>query len=277
MVETTNRASHTCRNCGHSLDGPFCTECGQAERDGHPPTVGHFFHDLVHEFLHLDGTIFRTLKALFFQPGKLTQEYWAGHVVSWIRPIRLFLVIAAIHLLVSTGVGPLNFLARLNRAANGSLHFDVYTSPSQIAASRAKPVPEKQQREFFEKFEKAYDSIRYSSFLVFGLASWLLYRRRQPYFVNHLIAGLHFYSFWYALAVLASLPAKLLPELSGLNLLNYLSFVYLFLALRRLFHERWPLRLVKTLALIVVLLVTELALALAASSWVMHNSMLEFG
>lgn len=272
MVETTNPAGHACRNCGRHLDGPFCAECGQAERDGHPPSAGHFFHDLVHEFLHLDGTIFRTLKALFFQPGKLTQEYWAGHVVSWVRPIRLFLVIAAIHLLISTGVGPLNFLVQLNRAANGSTHVDVYTSPSQLAASSAKAIPEERQREFFHSFQKAYDSIRYSSVLVFGLASWLLYRRRQPYFVNHLIAGLHFYSFWYALSVLVSVPVKLMPGVPGLNLLNFLSFIYLFLALQRLFPEHWFLRIVKTLALVVVLMTTELALALAASSWVVRHS-----
>jgi hypothetical protein len=265
MTETPHAAAQACRNCGRILEGPFCAECGQAERDGHPPSVAHFFHDLVHEFVHVDGTIFRTLKALFLQPGKLTEEYWAGHVVAWVRPIRLFLVIAAIHLLVSTGVGPLNFIVRLNRAANGNLNFGVYTNTSQFSNQTGTPVSEEQQRVFFEKFEKTYDAIRYSSVLVFALASWLLYRRYQPHFVNHLIAGLHFYSFWYSLAVLASFVVRWQPQLSALNLL---SAVYLFLALRRLFPERWYLRLIRTVVLFAILLITELALGMIAGGWV---------
>ncbi|HME07598.1 MAG TPA: DUF3667 domain-containing protein [Bryobacteraceae bacterium] len=269
MVETPHSTGSSCRNCGHTLTGPFCSACGQAERDGHPPRVGHFFHDLVHEFLHVDGTIFRTLKALFFQPGKLTEEYWAGHVVAWIRPIRIFLVVAAIHLLVARGVGPLNFQVHLERAPNGGLNVHIDSDLRQApAASQAGAVPDEQRREFFEKFEKTYDAIRYSSVLIFAFVSWVLYRKRQPSIVDHLIAGLHFYSFWYSLAVVAGLLARLQP---AFNYLAMLSVVYLFLALGRLFHERWLPRLIKTLGLFAMLLLTELALGLAAGAWVTRS------
>ena len=105
--------------CGAALTGEYCAACGQAEHDGHPPTIAHFAHDLTHEFIHVDGKIFNTLKALFFQPGRLTQEYWAGHIVSWVRPICIFLIIAGLHLLLSSGVGPLNFRVQLERSPDG--------------------------------------------------------------------------------------------------------------------------------------------------------------
>jgi hypothetical protein len=266
MADTTHPVSHTCRNCGHTLDGPYCSECGQSEHDGQSPSVGHFFHDLVHEFVHVDGKIFATLKALFFQPGKLTAEYWAGRVNSWVRPIRLFLVIAAIHLLISNGVGPMNFAVQLERGSKGDLSVSIHNNLEQISSRKGQtPVPEDQRREFFEKFEKVYDTIRYFSVLLFALGSWLLYRRQQPYFASHLIAGLHFYSFWYSIAVLASLLERLQPIFNGLT---FLSCVYLFLALGRLFHEHWVLRLVKTLTLFAIVLAAEGALALAAALWV---------
>jgi hypothetical protein len=266
MSGIEHSASHTCRNCGHALGGPYCSACGQSEHEGHPPTLGHFFHDLVHEFLHVDGTIFRTLKALFFQPGKLTEEYWAGRVVSWIRPVRLFLIVVALHLLVSTGVGPLNYQLTLERKANGELHFAFGTDVQQIDARAGNtPLPEAERREFFEKFGHAYAAIRYTSVLAFALASWLLYRKRQPYFVSHLIAGLHFYSFWYAFAMLISVAARWSPEW---NKLTALTAVYLFLALGRLFHERWYVRLGKTIVLYAFLLVVEAGLGLAAGAWV---------
>lgn len=260
----------TCRNCGHALSGAYCSNCGQAEHDGHPPTIGHFFHDLVHEILHVDGTIFRTLKALFFQPGKLTEEYWSGRVVSWIRPVRLFLIVIALHLLISTGVGPLNYQLALERKPNGSLHFSVGTD-GQVVNTRAgdTPVPEAERREFFEKFGHVYAAIRYTSVLAFALASWLLYRRRQPYFVSHLIAGLHFYSFWYAFAMLVSLAARWSPEW---NKLMALTVLYLYLALGRLYRERWYARIWKTIVLYVFLLAVELGLGIAAGAWVARQA-----
>jgi len=262
MADTAHAAELLCRNCGHSLSGAYCAACGQAEHDGHPPTLGHFIHDLVHEFLHVDGTIFRTLKALFFQPGKLTEEYWAGHIVSWVRPVRIFLIVVALHLLISTGVGPLNFQLVATKSPAGDLHLSVANGGKVPDMPKGNvPVTAEQHREFFEKFEKAYALIRYSSVLLFALAAWLLYRRQQPYFVNNLILGLHFYSFWYLLAMLASVLGR---WSFGLNNLSLLAPVYLFLALGHLFHERWYVRLFKTLALYVFLLATELGLALAA-------------
>ena len=83
-----------------------------------------------------------------------------------------------------------------------------------------------------------------------------------------MIAGLHFYSFWYSLAVVASLPARWHPVFNGLNML---SSVYLFLALGRLFQEHWLLRILKTLALFALVLTTEGALGLAAASWVSRH------
>jgi len=67
-------------------------------------TIGHFFHDMIHEFAHVDGKIFRTLQALFFQPGRLTEEYWRTRLFVG-QPIRLFLIIVALQALVSSGQG----------------------------------------------------------------------------------------------------------------------------------------------------------------------------
>jgi len=269
MLETAHPVGEeTCLNCGHVLDGPFCASCGQAAHDGRHPTLAHFFHDLVHEFVHVDGTIFRTLKELFLQPGKLTEEYWAGHIVAWVRPIRLFLVIAALHLLLSPGIGPLNLVPYLTRDAKGNVNI----MADSVSQGRTSNVPEEQQRQFSEKLEKAYHLVRYTPVLVFALGSWLLNRRRKPYFVSHLISGVHFYSFWYLLALLLSLPSRVAPGFDRLNYLNVVSIVYLFLAQRRLFQEGWFVRTVKTVALFELLIVAEAALALAAIWWAMHET-----
>jgi hypothetical protein len=55
-------------------------------------------HDLLHEFFHmfwhLDGKFFTTLHHLLI-PGKLTIEFFKGHVKRYAHPIQLFLVLGA--------------------------------------------------------------------------------------------------------------------------------------------------------------------------------------
>ena len=264
-----------CRNCGAVLHGAYCSVCGQAERDGHPLTVRHFLHDLFHELLHIDGKIFRTLGLLFFRPGKLTEEYWAGRVSSSIRPIRIFLFMVFLHVLISPGEGPLNHQAIATKSSAGELRVNIAGGviDSEAVASYLPWYAEQEERtlaseeereKFAHEFEKIYAVIRYTSVLSFALAAWLLYRRQQPYFVYHLIGGLHFYGFWYAIATLASLPARLDP---WWNYLSLLAFPYLFLALRRLFPERWYVQMTKTIVLYLFVNLTELGLGYAATLW----------
>jgi hypothetical protein len=256
----------TCRNCGRVLTGAYCAACGQPERDGHPPTIAHFFHDLIHEITHVDGKIFRTLQALFFQPGKLTEEYWAGRSYSWVRPVRVFLIIAALQALISSGQGPLNHQVRVNRSATGDLSVNIASDILRLE-DKEEHIPASQQElsEFSHEFEKVYGRVRYSSVLVFAILSWSFYRRQQPWFVSHLVAGLHFYSFWYAIALLVGLPARVDPVWNNLTLL---SAVYLFLALRRLFPERWYVTMAKTVAIYSIVFFTEVSLGYAVAKWI---------
>src|SRR5665213_1796905 len=147
--KTAHVTREKCRNCDHALTGPYCAACGQAERDGHPPTLGHFFHDLVHEFAHVDGKIFRTLFALLFQPGKLTEEYWAGRIYSWVRPIRLFLIVVALQALVSSGQGPLNHQVRVDRSIEGDLSVNIASDVLRFEGKEEHvPASEREVSEF---------------------------------------------------------------------------------------------------------------------------------
>ena len=58
----------SCRNCGNSLTGAYCAQCGQKRMDG-PPTVREFLHEAAEDILNWDGKLMRTLRLLFFHPG----------------------------------------------------------------------------------------------------------------------------------------------------------------------------------------------------------------
>jgi hypothetical protein len=253
--------SEHCRNCGQALQGHFCAQCGQeAHAATGEPTLSHFLHDLTHETLHVDGKIFRSLRALFLEPGRLTREYWDGHIVAWVRPLRLFLIAAAIHLLLaSQTVGPFNFRAHGYRNAQGDRA--MYYTQTTKAKPRAgyAPLSPAEIQQHTRVFQTRYNSIRYSSVLVFAGLSWLLLRRRQPYFIQHLVLALHFYTFVYAIGAPGSFHEWL--AVAGIPL----TAIYQLLMLRRLFRFSWPQALGRTVLLFPGLLLIESLLMIATS------------
>ena len=264
------REDVSCLNCGASADGAYCPSCGQSTHEGREPTLGHFLHDLFHEVAHLDGKVFRTLRALVLEPGRLTEEYWRGRIGQWIRPIRLFLVAAALHFLASTGVGPLNLQVLLERDPGGEFSVSIASEPSSMAGKNGRvPATAAEHDAFQEKFRHRYAQIRYFSVLIFAGVSFLVYRQRQRFFVNHLIGSLHFYALWYLIAIGANELLRLDSRLSGLGMLA--SAVYLWVALRRLYKESWPTSLAKAMLLIAALGLIELLLGLVAASWVVRD------
>lgn len=101
----------SCRNCGEPLssDATYCPKCSQKYTDGKIP-IWQLLQELMESFFNLDSKIFRTLAALFI-PGKLTIEYFKGKHVTYVPPVRIFLVMAIFHFAIIGFVGgdALNF------------------------------------------------------------------------------------------------------------------------------------------------------------------------
>jgi hypothetical protein len=87
---TSVAASNPCLNCATNVQLEYCPECGQREIDP-DPTLREFAHELAEEFLHWDGKLVTTFRALLLKPGLLTQEYLGGRRVRYISPLRLYL------------------------------------------------------------------------------------------------------------------------------------------------------------------------------------------
>ena len=82
-----------CRNCGAAAPGAYCPNCGQ-ETTLALPRVRELLREAAGRYVALDGRMWRTLIGLFFRPGFLSNEYFAGRRRSYIRPARLFLVLS---------------------------------------------------------------------------------------------------------------------------------------------------------------------------------------
>lgn len=83
---------HLCQSCHCSIEANehFCSVCGQ-KKITQPATFKELYQEAFSNVFSIDSKLTRTLFPLFFQPGKLTNEYLAGKRNLYYTPIKLFL------------------------------------------------------------------------------------------------------------------------------------------------------------------------------------------
>lgn len=126
-----------CSNCGAELHGPHCYSCGQPVKGMIRP-LSSMMHDVADTIFNIDSRIFRTLLPLYFRPGYLSNEYFAGRRVRYVTPFRLYFFLSvAAFLLMQIG------LDSSFDAAKDAIHFgDVNTemararTPEDVIAKR---------------------------------------------------------------------------------------------------------------------------------------------
>lgn len=81
--------SDLCKNCGVSIDTPFCSQCGQTVKV-EVPTIKTFIHDSFVAVISYDAKVWRTLRKLVTEPGQLTVDYVEGRRISLVTPVSLY-------------------------------------------------------------------------------------------------------------------------------------------------------------------------------------------
>ncbi|MGI4747557.1 MAG: DUF3667 domain-containing protein [Janthinobacterium lividum] len=80
-----------CLNCGATLCGMWCHQCGQKAGPQHRSLL-HLGAELFETLTHADSRFWRTLTRLVWRPALLTRDYLEGRRAREIPPLRLFLV-----------------------------------------------------------------------------------------------------------------------------------------------------------------------------------------
>jgi hypothetical protein len=101
--EAAPPAPEPCANCQAPLQGPFCSGCGQEARHS-ARSLRTLLHEVFESLTSLDGRVWRTLKALLFRPGLLTNEYLADRRARYLPPFRLYLVISVLFFAIGSSI-----------------------------------------------------------------------------------------------------------------------------------------------------------------------------
>jgi hypothetical protein len=280
---TLTDAQHRCTNCGAVVSDKYCGACGQSVQS-HLQSLWEFLAEATEVLTHADSRLWRTMSALVARPGFLTQQYLAGHRVSYIPPFRLYLFFSVVFfLLVSLTDARSTPRARATAASSPSAALSDGRSAIEAAATAAAPTREqfcqgfvghsklqsvnrmrqpflaaciKSQgdngREFRENFVRNLGRAMFLLLPVLAGFMKLMYWRPRRSYVNHLLLLFHNHAFVFLLmaSVLAELhwiDADGADWLAGV-LIGYLAY-YLYQSMQRVYAESWWRTLIKFTAL----------------------------
>lgn len=232
MTESTEPLIHSCPNCGQAIAHPlpnYCSHCGQGTRLK-PPTVLEFAQQFGGSVISTEGALWRTLKLLLFRPGQLTLDYLNGRRQRYVLPLRLFITLSVIALLLmrilaSLGAPTLaeieaGFIADHSEQNEGSIGFgnkSITIKSNQVTCTG---LPESWCARIKERFvlepkaiakrlqDVPSNVLSYAGsamFLLLPLFAALLkivYFSRHMRWTEHLIFALHLHAFWFAMLII---------------------------------------------------------------------------
>lgn len=92
-----------CPNCGAPLRGAYCFACGQPRKGTIRPLAG-IVADFLDTVFNIDSRTWRTIGPLYFRPGKLSNEYFAGRRMRYVTPLRLYFFLSIVAFLVISAI-----------------------------------------------------------------------------------------------------------------------------------------------------------------------------
>lgn len=199
-----------CPNCGAPAHGRYCHRCGQKLRTPHDYRLLHFIKHTLHEFTDIDSKVLLSLRYLLFSPGRLTAEWRAGREGSFVKPVRLFIVVNIIYF-IFLHFFPINTIVVPLESQYSLQIYSRYIRPTVDERIRTSHTT-------FKTFAEKYDEIsseQAKSLVIlmvpmFAALLALLYFRKHYYFVEHLVFSLHFFSLFLLLISFGALIMDLL-------------------------------------------------------------------
>jgi hypothetical protein len=105
MNNKQRRKSNHCLNCGLRVESiyNYCPQCGQ-ENTNNKVSVLELLRDIYDDYITFDSRLFRSLKPFFLAPGKLTNTFNEGQRITYVHPVRFYLLISLLYFFVFTHV-----------------------------------------------------------------------------------------------------------------------------------------------------------------------------
>ncbi|MEO9872379.1 DUF3667 domain-containing protein [Ekhidna sp.] len=237
-----------CKNCEKKLDNEFkyCPSCGQEHKD----KVVHFKQfilDFLGDYFTFDSLIIRSVKPLLIKPGFLTNEFIVGRRVRYIPPLRLFIFISIIFFLI---LGPVEKTVALER---------------------------NEEAEFLDNFFNVWFPRLFFLLLpLFALFLYMLFRKPGRFYLTHFIFSIHLHAFIFVLLTLMVVlidyifPSSVFLSQWSLIITMFLLQLYLLIALKRVYDQKWLTTFFKLLMVNIMYVVSAMIIFSGAAALIFY-------
>jgi hypothetical protein len=283
----------SCANCGSPFvpePRRFCPECGQ-ETTARPPRIAEFIQQFGGAYVSTEGALWRTLRLLLLRPGELTNQYLAGRRKHYVLPLRLYLTISLVVLLLLRLTADVVVVDGIERAEARQREqplqtLVVHAWPLALGLREGRFVCEGmpatacsllRQRAvldaptFLQRMRQAnarvVDHFGLAMFLLlplFAALLALLRRDRGLRYTEHLVFALHLHAFWFLLLGLAALAGPGGPVAAAAGVV---ATVYAAMAGRRVYGGSLLAVVVRSLLLAV--LYSSVVVVAVAGFWLL--------
>jgi hypothetical protein len=252
-------ADGICNNCGASLLGDFCHRCGQQEVDDWK-SIGSIARHFWDELVSFDFKAARSVAALAY-PGRLAAEFIAGRRRSYLSPLRVYFLTAAVFFVVAPRLTDFSFERQF--VLDAEFRTRVEDRLALTGMSR-----ELFAERFNRNLQTVYTLAPILSVLATTLILRFLYRQTLPWLGPHAVFAFYYVAFLYLIALIIHGMNDVFggPNLVLLLALQYLLMApYVFLALRRVYGEPDRPTLRKTLVVLVCAFVIDSPINIGAA------------
>lgn len=179
-----------CLNCGESLDGKFCSNCGQQQKDS-DRSLKHLLGDLLNNLFFLDNRFWVSYKYLLFKPGVMTYEFLEGKRRKFMSPITLFLFVNVLYFFVSPLTDySLSLTDQMQQPTHGSL-------ASRMVEQKL-AEEEKSLEDYAIIYKQMSDNVSKTIMIlnvpIIAFFVYLLAIRKRKYYYDSLIFSIHFFA-----------------------------------------------------------------------------------
>jgi hypothetical protein len=158
-----------CKNCGHTIEGNFCSNCGQ-KSSIERINLKSFSKEFVEGVFQVNRGFFYTLITLFTRPEASIQDYLDGKRKSHFKPIAYVLLLSTLYFLVSKSTN------------QGTLISSFFVGFSSYNSSQSVELP--------SALMWFADNYAYTTLLllpIFSLSSYLLFNAYKKNYLEHIV------------------------------------------------------------------------------------------
>lgn len=240
-----------CLNCGTPVSTAFCSACGQSTQVRRRTlwlVISDFF---AHSFA-FDGRFWSTLIPLLTKPGWVTEQNLKERWVSFLPPLRMYLVISLVFFVMLGSVLPdrtgsffkvtssedvVSTEENVGPFPDGSIITDYFNEKTRAKIAKLNEMePEVRDYALYKAAIRAIPATLLLALPLFAIGMKIVYLLRRRYFFDHFVFATHFYSAW-----LLVLGPSLVLNQTWLWIAGHAIYlpIYLFLALKRVYQQHW--------------------------------------